>query len=61
MRETFIKTDENPFGDSGVTNILAVPKENTEQIDKAKVLIEVVPGESFNEAAVRYRNYRWLF
>lgn len=56
-RETFIKTDENPFGVSGVTNILAIPKEN----EQPTVLIPVVYGELYNEAGQRYSNYRWLF
>lgn len=54
---TFIQTDENPFGDSGVTNILAVPKEN----EQPKVLIPVVYNEPYNATATRYANYRWLF
>ena len=56
-RPTFIETEENPFGASGVTNILAVPKEK----EQPKVLIPVVYGEKFNDAANRYANYRWLF
>jgi hypothetical protein len=55
--DTFIKTSENPFGNSGVTNILAIPKEKAQPT----VLIPVVLGESYNEAGVRYSNYRWLF
>lgn len=56
-RPTFIETEENPFGVSGVTNILAIPKEN----EQPKVLIPVVYGEKFNDAGNRYANYRWLF
>lgn len=55
--ETFFKTDENPFGQSGVTNILAV-HESKKQPNFA---IPVVQGETFNEAVQRYSNYRLIF
>lgn len=56
-RPTFIESTENPFGISGVTNILAIPKED----EQPKVLIPVVYKETYNEAGTRYSNYRWLF
>lgn len=55
--EPFKKEGDNPFGASGVTNIFAVPKEK----EQPKTLIPVVFKEKFNEAAVRYAGYKWLF
>jgi len=55
--EPFFKTDENPFGLSGVTNILAVPIEK----EQPKVLVPVVRGEVFNDAINRIKNYVMLF
>lgn len=57
LRETFIQSDINPFGQCGVSNILAVPKEK----EPPNFLIPVVYNEQFNEAATRYSNYKWLF
>jgi FkbM family methyltransferase len=54
---TFIPTDENPFGTSGVSNILAI-HESQEQPD---YLMEVVNGEDFNSLVNRLKRYILLY
>jgi FkbM family methyltransferase len=54
---TFKPSDENPFGASTVSNILAVPTEMAQPTD----LVEVVPGESFTQCFERYKRLRILF
>lgn len=55
--KTFKESEQNPFNSSGVTNIFAVPKEK----EQPKTLIPVVYNEKFNDAAVRYAGYKWLY
>ena len=57
IAETFKPSDENPFRDSTVANILAVPAELTQPND----LVEVVPGEGFTTCFQRYKKLRLLF
>lgn len=54
---TFKASDENPFGDSTVSNILAIPSERPQPVD----LVEVVSGEGFTSCYERYRQLRILF
>jgi FkbM family methyltransferase len=57
IKETFKKTDENPFGLSGVSNILAVPIEK----DQPNFLCPVVPNEEPNDTIVRIMKYILVF
>lgn len=54
---TFKPSDENPFQDSTVSNILAVPAERTQPDN----LVEVVPGEGFIACFQRYKKLKLLF
>jgi hypothetical protein len=56
-RETFKKTEDNPFGQLGISYILAVPKEITQPTD----LYPVTPFEDFNTCYQRLANYTLLF
>ena len=57
LAETFKKTDENPFGNSGVSNILAIPAEQ-EQVD---FLVPVIEGEHYNVTIDRLLKYKIVF
>lgn len=54
---TFKETDEDPFNNTGVTNILCVP----EEVEQPKDLVEVVPGEAFTDLMTRMTSYRLVF
>lgn len=56
-RDTYKKTDENPFGQLGISYILAVPKEILQPTD----LHPVTPFEDFNSLYKRLSNYTLLF
>jgi len=55
--ETYKKTDVNPFGNSTVSNILAVPAEREQPND----LLPVVNYEGFSSCFDRYRKFKVLF
>ena len=57
VAETFKQSDENPFKDSTISNILAVPAE----IAQPDELIEVTPGEGFITCFERYKKLRIIF
>jgi FkbM family methyltransferase len=57
LAPTFKTNKENPFGNSTVSNILAVPAE----ISQPDYLMEVIPGESFSRCVNRYQKLRLLF
>ena len=57
MKETFKKTDVNPFGLSGVSNILAVPIEKPQP----DFLCPVVPNEEPNDTIIRISKYIFVF
>ena len=57
IAETFKHSEENPFEDSAVANILAVPAE----IAQPDYLVEVVPGEGFVNCFQRYKKLKVLF
>jgi FkbM family methyltransferase len=57
IEPTFKPSDENPFGDSTVSNILAVPSERPQPTD----LVAVVQGEGFSTCYERYRRLKILF
>ena len=57
IADTFKQSDENPFKDSTVSNILAVPAEMPQPDD----LVEVVSGEGFMTCFERYKKLRVLF
>ena len=57
ISKTFKPSEENPFGDSTVSNILAIPAEKPQPND----LVEVVPGEGFDTCFKRYQALRILF
>ena len=57
MKENYKKSTENPFGQSGVTNIIAFPEEK-EQPD---YLVEVNGHESYNEMVLRLQKIQILF
>lgn len=57
IAETFKPSDEDPFNNTGVTNILCVPSEKDQPTD----LVEVVPGESFTDLMTRMTGYRLVF
>lgn len=57
LHENFKKCTENPFGQSGVTNILAVPKEQ-EQPD---YLLEVNGHEQYNDLITKIQKIKILF
>jgi FkbM family methyltransferase len=54
---TFKTSEANPFGDGGVSNILAVPGENEQPTD----LVEVTSGESYNDMVKRLTSYKIIF
>jgi FkbM family methyltransferase len=54
---TFFETEENPFGESGVTNILAIH----ESKEQPKILVPVIRGESYNDCSQRIFHYKLLF
>lgn len=56
-RDTYKKTEEDPFGQLGISYILAVPKEITQPTD----LYPVTPFEDFNSLYQRLSNYTLLF
>lgn len=53
----FRLSDANPFGNGGVSNILAVPTEKEQPTD----LVEVIEGETYDEMVNRMTSYRILF
>jgi len=57
IAETFKHSDENPFEDSTVANILAVPAE----LAQPDYLVEVIPGEGFTTCFQRYKKLKLLF
>jgi FkbM family methyltransferase len=57
IAETFKPSDENPFKDSTVSNILAVPAE----FPQPDHLVEVIPGEGFTTCFQRYKKLKLLF
>ena len=57
IAETFKPSDENPFGDSTVSNILAVPSESPQPDN----LLKVVLGEGFITCIKRYRKLNILY
>lgn len=57
IAETFKPSDENPFDDSTVANILAIPAEMTQP----DYLVEVVPGEGFMACFQRYKKLKLLY
>jgi FkbM family methyltransferase len=57
MSETFKPSDENPFSDSSVSNILAIPAE----LAQPDYLVEVVPGEGYITCLNRYKKLKILF
>jgi FkbM family methyltransferase len=57
IAETFKPSDENPFKDSTVSNILAVPAE----MAQPDHLVEVIPGEGFTTCFQRYKKIKLLF
>jgi hypothetical protein len=57
IAETFKHSDENPFNDSTVSNILAVPAE----MPQPDYLAEVVPGEGFVTCFERYKKLKVLY
>jgi FkbM family methyltransferase len=57
IAETFKPSDENPFKDSTVSNILAVPAE----LPQPDNLVEVIPGEGFTICFQRYKKLKLLF
>jgi hypothetical protein len=54
---TFKETDENPFGDFGVANILAVPIEKAQPDD----LVPVNRGETFESYLSKIKKYKFIF
>ena len=54
---TFKDSDEDPFNNTGVTNILCIPSEK----EQPKDLVEVVPGEQFTDCLTRMMNYKLVF
>lgn len=57
IASTFKPSDENPFQDSTVANILAVPSE----MPQPDYLVEVTPGEGFTTCFERYKKLKILF
>lgn len=57
VAETFKQSDEDPFNNTGVTNILCVPEEKNQPKD----LVEVTSGESFTECFNRMTAYKLVF
>jgi len=57
LAATFKPSTENPFANSTVANILAVPAEKEQPTD----LVEVTPGESFSTCFERYKKLKILF
>jgi FkbM family methyltransferase len=57
IAKTFKESEHNPFGDGGVTNILAVPSEK----EQPENLVEVRLGESFQEMLKRFTGYKLVF
>jgi FkbM family methyltransferase len=55
--ETFIKSEQDPFQNAGVSNILAVPAE----IEQPDYLAPVVYNEPFNQLVDRYTRYKLVF
>jgi FkbM family methyltransferase len=56
-RDTYKQAEENPFGQLGISYILAVPKEILQPTD----LYPVTPFEDFNALYKRLSNYTLLF
>jgi FkbM family methyltransferase len=54
---TFKESDENPFGDYGVSNILAVPIEKPQPDD----LVPVQRGQNFNDLLNKIKKYKFIF
>ena len=54
---TFKTPTVNPFGDGGVSNILAVPAEQ----EQPEYLVEVTQGETYNDMVKRFTSYRIIF
>jgi len=57
VAETYKQTEENPFGTTGVSNILAIPEED----DQVEFLIPVIEGEHYNVSLDRILNYKLIF
>jgi len=57
IAETYKQSDQNPFGNGGVTNILAVHKDQVQPDD----LIPVNPGEAYHDMLQRIQKYRLVF
>jgi len=57
VAETYKKSENNPFGMGGVSNILAVPIENEQPTD----LVPVVEDERFSDTITRLTSYKIIF
>lgn len=57
LHKPFREPEDNPFGETGITNIIAIPKENEQPTD----LLPVVENEFHEQTFQRLKNYKLVF